>query len=277
MPDTPMPALLNPQDRDRYGAFARRLAEAARVHTLQGFDRGIAATGKPMQDGGFDPVTRADRDAEAAIRALIEEAFPSHGIHGEEYGVKPGGSPFCWVLDPIDGTRAYISALACWGTLIALCRHGRPVLGLMDLPVPGECFIGFGDTAQLFANGKARALQVRPCAALADATISTTDPYLFSPGRERDAFEALRAASRLQRYGLDCSAYGALARGGLDLVVETGLQAYDIAALVPIIEGAGGQVTDWRGGTAWQGGQVLATGDQRLHEQALRILAPAAC
>ncbi|HFQ15965.1 MAG TPA: histidinol-phosphatase, partial [Rhodobacteraceae bacterium] len=107
--------------------------------------------------------------------------------------------------------------------------------------------------------------------------ISTTDPYLFSPGRERDAFEALRAASRLQRYGLDCSAYGALARGGLDLVVETGLQAYDIAALVPIIEGAGGQVTDWRGGTAWQGGQVLATGDQRLHEQALRILAPAAC
>ncbi len=276
MPDAPLPALLDPEERHRFGAFARRLAEAARRHTLQGFDRGIAATGKPMANGGFDPVTRADRAAEAAIRALIEKHFPTHGIHGEEHGIKQTGDPLCWVLDPIDGTRAYISALSSWGTLIALCRDRRPVLGLMDLPVPGECFFGFGDEAQILVNGETRPLQTRPCATLEQATISTTDPYLFMPGPERDAFEALRAASRLQRYGLDCAAYGALARGGLDLVVETGLQVYDIAALIPIIEGAGGQVSDWSGGAAWQGGQVLATGDARLHEAALKILSRAA-
>lgn len=276
MPDTPLPALLDQEDRQRYGTFAGRLAEAARAQTLPGFDRGIAATGKPMADGSFDPVTRADRGAEAVMRALIESDFPDHGIDGEEYGVKQTGSPLCWVLDPIDGTRAYISALASWGTLIALCKNRRPVLGLMDQPLLAERFIGYGDHAELFKDGNRRALQVRPCASLGEATMTTTDPYLFAPGAEGAAFDALRAATRLQRYGLDCTAYGALARGGLDLVVETGLQSYDIAALIPIVEGAGGQVSDWRGGAAWHGGQVLATGDTRLHEQALEILSVAA-
>ena len=276
MPDAPAPVLLDQEERLRYGAFARRLAEAARAQTLPGFDRGIAATGKPMADGGFDPVTRADRGAETAIRALIESHFPDHGIHGEEYGVKQTGNPLCWVLDPIDGTRAYISALASWGTLIALCKNGRPVLGLMDLPVVNECFTGFGDQALLCKNENERQVHVRSCPSLSQATLSTTDPYLFAPGAERTAFETLRVATRLQRYGLDSTAYGALARGSLDLVVETGLQAYDIAALIPIVEGAGGQVTNWSGGRAWNGGQVLASGDARIHEAALDVLSAAA-
>ena len=273
MSDQPLPPLLSAAERARFGPFALELADTARAITLQYFARGIAVEAKALKHGAFDPVTRADREAEAAIRGLIETHFPDHGIRGEEYGIKPGHSDFAWVLDPIDGTRAYISALASWGTLIALTRHDRPVLGLMDLPVLGERFVGFGDAAQLHKDGQsARALQVRACSALAEATISTTDPYLFR-GAEKPAFEAIRAASRLQRYGLDCAAYGALARGGLDLVIESGLEDYDIAALIPMVEGAGGQVTNWSGGPAWQGGQVLASGDARLHSQALEILA----
>jgi histidinol-phosphatase len=273
---TTIPDLLNAKERAVFGPFCAVLADAAKAITLKHFDVSVPVEEKPSDRHDFDPVTKADRGAERAIRASIEAKFPTHGIRGEEYGIKPGTSAFCWVLDPIDGTRAYISALPVWGTLIALTRDRRPVMGLMDQPVTGERFIGFGDEAYLYRQNQPRKkLQIRPCSALEVATIATTDVYLFSDD-ERQCFEGLRSRSRLQRYGLDCYGYAALARGGLDLVIESGLEDYDIAALIPIIEGAGGIVTDWSGGTAWQGGQVLASGDKRLHAEALEILATGA-
>ncbi len=267
-----LPALLSAEERDVYDAFSHRLADAAQDITLNYFDTGVSVEGKSGKGAAFDPVTEADRRAEQAIRTLLQEHFPEHGICGEEYGITTGTGEFNWVLDPIDGTRAFISALPVWGTLIALTRHGRPVLGIMDQPVTGERFVGLGDAAYLLRpNSPKRPLQARQCATLAKATISTTDAYLFTD-KERPAFEQIRSKSRLQRYGLDCYGYASLARGGIDLVIESGLESYDIAALIPIVEGAGGIVTDWSGGTVWQGGQVLACGDLRIHKEALAIL-----
>jgi len=271
-----LPRLLDEEERANFGGFSFALADAAKAVTLAHFDTPIGVEVKPDHPSGYDPVTIADRDAERAIRDLLDTHYPDHGIRGEEYGVKDARSEFHWVLDPIDGTRAFISALPVWGTLIALTRKGRPVLGIMDQPVTGERFFGLGDAAWLYKNDQQqRALKTRPCEGLQTATLCTTDPNLFTP-KERPAFEMLRQKTRLQRYGLDCYAYAALARGGVDLVIETGLQDYDIAALIPIVEGAGGTVTNWSGGTAWHGGQVLATGDKRVHDEALALLASAA-
>ncbi len=271
-----LPHLLCDDERAKFGPFITTLADAARDITLKHFDTAVDVDVKPDHPSGYDPVTIADRGAEQAIRALLDKHYPDHGIRGEEFGVKAGRDAFAWVLDPIDGTRAFISALPVWGTLIAQTRNNRPVLGLMDQPVTGERFIGFGDEAWLYKGGQQqRRLSVRPCEMLALATLCTTDPNLFND-KERPAFEALRKKTRLQRYGLDCYAYAALARGGIDVVVESGLQDYDIAALIPIVEGAGGTVTNWSGGPAWHGGQVLATGDARVHDEVLEILAAAA-
>lgn len=269
---TTIPTLLDMHERSRFEPFIHQLADAAQKVTMRFFDTGVSVEEKPCDSPNFDPVTEADRGAEAAIRALIDRCFPAHGIRGEEFGVKSGEDEFNWVLDPIDGTRAYISALPVWGTLIALSRAGRPVLGLMDQPITAERFWGFGDQAFLQkADAPKSKLQTRKCASLAEATIATTDPYLFKAG-ERQGFENVRVRSRLQRYGLDCYAYASVARGGLDLVMESGLQDYDIAALIPIVEGAGGIVSNWRGEPAWQGGQVLACGDARVHAEALAVL-----
>ncbi|PHS24565.1 MAG: histidinol-phosphatase [Robiginitomaculum sp.] len=271
-----LPRLLGEEERAIFGRFSFALADAAKVVTLAHFDTPIGVEVKPDHPSGYDPVTIADRGAERAIRDLLDGHYPEHGIRGEEYGVKDTNSDFNWVLDPIDGTRAYISALPVWGTLIALTRNIRPVLGIMDQPVTGERFFGLGDEAWLYKGGqKQRRLKTRPCKDLRTATLCTTDPHLFTK-KERPVFEILRKKTRLQRYGLDCYGYAALARGGVDLVMESGLQDYDIAALIPIVEGAGGMVTNWSGGTAWQGGQVLATGDPRVHEEALALLSSAA-
>jgi myo-inositol-1(or 4)-monophosphatase len=271
-----LPRLLGEEERAKFGRFSFALADAAKTVTLAHFDTPIGVEVKPDHPSGYDPVTIADRGAERAIRDLLDTHYPDHGIRGEEYGVKDASSDFHWVLDPIDGTRAYISALPVWGTLIAMTRDGRPVLGLMDQPVTDERFFGLGDAAWLYKGGtQQRLLKTRPCEGLQTATLCTTDPNLFTK-EERPAFEVLRETTRLQRYGLDCYAYAALARGGVDLVIESGLQDYDIAALIPIVEGAGGMVTNWSGGPAWQGGQVLATGDKRVHEEALAYLAEAA-
>lgn len=254
--------------------FMLMLADAARVPALQHFRQGLTADNK-LNDGGFDPVTIADRNAEIAIRALIEQHYPNHNIRGEEFGEKPTNSAWQWIIDPIDGTRAYISGLPVWGVLIGLYFDGKPVLGLMDQPFNDERFVGGPNGTFLYHQNQQQQLQVRNCSNLNQATISTTDPYLFSRA-ESKVFAQIRQQSRLQRYGLDCYAYCALAMGGIDLVVETDLQDYDIAALIPVIEGAGGQISNWRGGSAANGGQVLATGDKALHQQALKILRPAA-
>ncbi|PHR63221.1 MAG: histidinol-phosphatase [Robiginitomaculum sp.] len=253
-------------------SFIGQLADLARRQTLSRFRRPLAIENK-LGDAGYDPVTEADRGAEQVIREQIRLQFPDHGIRGEEFGITAANSAFTWVIDPIDGTRAFVSGLPVWGVLIGLLKEGQPILGLMDQPFTDERFVGSPDGAFLTHNGREQPISVRPCAKLADATFSTTDPFLFA-GDEAAAFAALREATCLQRYGLDCYAYSALALGGIDLVVETGLQDYDICGLIPVVEAAGGQISTWSGQSAAKGGQIIASGDARIHAEALEILAP---
>jgi histidinol phosphatase-like enzyme (inositol monophosphatase family) len=256
-------------DLQRLFAFTDTLADAARAAILPYF----RAPNLVENKGGdrFDPVTEADRAAEAAMRTLIEAEFPDHGILGEEYGEKPARSEFTWVLDPIDGTRAFIAGLPLWGVLIALSRDGKPIIGVMDQPYLDERFRGWGNGASLSARGITRDLRVRPCPTLSDAILSSTDVNLFA-GEEADRFAAMRREVKLTRYGYDCYAYAMVALGGIDIVIESGLKPYDIQALIPIIEGAGGGVCAWNGGDAAQGGQVLAYGDTRVRDAALQVL-----
>lgn len=258
-----------------YIAFVERLADAAAAVTMKYFRVPIAVDHKPGQGPGksaFDPVTAADREAETVIRDMIAETYPEHAILGEEHGHEDKGDNWInrntWVIDPIDGTRAFISGLPLWGTLIALNTGEGPVLGVVDHPATGERFIGGPGLARL--NG--RDIRVRGCATLADATLSTTDPDLFDHDGERDAFAELARRVRLKRYGYDCYAYTMVAAGFIDLVVEAGLAPYDVQAIIPLVKGAGGIVTDWQGGPADDGGQIIAAGDARVHEQALAIL-----
>ncbi|SFG96674.1 histidinol-phosphatase [Methylobacterium gossipiicola] len=224
--------------------------------------------------GTFDPVTEADRAAEVILRGLIRRSFPTHGILGEEFGSENLDAECVWVLDPIDGTRAFMAGLPTWGTLIGLARNGVPVRGLMHQPYLGERFSGDGATARLRSARGERILRTRRGTDLRHALLATTDPRLFGDGSEREGFAALESAVRLSRYGTDCYAYCMLAAGQIDLVVEAGLKPYDIVALIPIIEGAGGVVTTWDGGSAAGGGRIVAAADEALHAEALRLLNP---
>ncbi len=256
--------------------FLHRLCDAAADHTMRWFRGSVAITNK--QSEGFDPVTRADKDAETAIRALIAAEYPDHGIHGEEEGLHNPAAALRWVIDPVDGTRAFITGLPVWGTLIGLTRDGTPVAGIMHQPFTGERFVGHEDGAFLVrdfgqGDGSARTrMATRDTPTLAQATIATTTPALFS-NEERARYDELEAACRLARYGLDCYGYAMVAAGHADLVVESGLQAYDIVALIPVIERAGGVVSDWSGGPAAQGGKIIAAANAQLHAQALEFLA----
>jgi inositol-phosphate phosphatase/L-galactose 1-phosphate phosphatase/histidinol-phosphatase len=217
------------------------------------------------------PVTLADREVETALRARIREAAPSHGIIGEEHGRENEDAEFVWVLDPIDGTKAFITGRPTFGTLIALLERGRPVLGILDQPITGERWVGVRGEPTRHGG---RTLRTRACASLAGARLSTTGPQYFS-AEGRRAFEHLAAATRFTTYGGDCYQYGLLAMGGIDLVVEGGLKLYDFAALVPIVEGAGGIMSDWAGRPLdlTSGGDVIACGDPSLHAAALARLA----
>jgi histidinol phosphatase-like enzyme (inositol monophosphatase family) len=263
-----------PEELFALEAFTDQLCAAARRETLPRFRAALAVENKE-QGRAFDPVTEADRAAEAALRGLIEKAYPAHGVLGEELGAKPADSPYEWTLDPIDGTRAFISGLPLWTTLIALSFEGRPILGVIDQPYLDERYAG-GPNGAVFRSGSvSRPLEVRPCARLADATVSTTDPFLFD-GAETGGFEQVRRGARLARYGCDAYAYAMVAAGHMDIVVESGLQPYDVRALAPVLEGAGGLLTNWRGEPAWDGGQVIAAGDARAHADALIALRRAA-
>jgi myo-inositol-1(or 4)-monophosphatase len=246
-------------------AFIDELADAARGAILPFFRQDLTVQNKAAH--GFDPVTDADRAAETAMRAVITARFPDHAIHGEEFADIVGASPWRWVLDPIDGTRAFMAGLPTWGVLIGLTHNGEPVLGALDQPYLQERFIGFPGGATFRGPQGERALKVRGCAVLTSATLSTTDPDLFTPP-EKGAFDQVRAAARLTRLGLDCYAYGMLAAGHIDLVVESGLKPVDILPLVPLIEGAGGIVTDWRGRPVRSGGQVVAAASREILEEA---------
>jgi myo-inositol-1(or 4)-monophosphatase len=227
-------------------------------------DKGSAA--------GFDPVTAADRAAENAMRSLIKRNFPEHGIVGEEYGNERADAEYVWVLDPIDGTKSFISGMPVWGSLIALTRNGEAVFGMMHQPFIRERFSGDGGAARYRGPAGQRKLLVRPCASLSDAVLFTTSPLLMN-GDDRAAYARVESTVRLPRYGGDCYAYCMLAAGHVDLVIETGLKPHDIVALIPIVQGAGGILTNWEGGSAVKGGRVIAAGDKRAHEAAMKVLA----
>ena len=249
-------------------------ASAAAILPLFRVENGLEDKGGP---GTFDPVTEADRGAEAAIRTLVAERHPDHGIIGEEYGEDRPDADFVWVIDPIDGTRAFIAGLPVWTTLIGLRFNGEPVLGSIGQPYLGELFIGQAGAARLVARGSSRPLATRKGAPLSRAIIATTDPDACFTPEELAAWRRLRAAARLARLGCDAYAYAMVAAGALDLVVEAGLKAWDIEAAIPVLAGAGGLVTDWGGQAVGRcGGQAALAGDPALLEAVLPLLAPAA-
>ena len=251
-------------------AFFRELAEAASAETLPRFRKGGAIANKDMS--GFDPVTEADREAERVIRAMIVERYPDHGIVGEELGNLRPDAQWQWVIDPIDGTRAFIAGLPVWGTLVGVKRGERAVAGFMSQPFTGELFVADEDGAFLERDGDAPvALRTRSTQDLGQAILFTTSPHLHA-GPARGRYEELEAAVRLARYGCDCYAFALLAAGHVDIVVESGLQPYDIVGLVALIEKAGGVVSTWDGQRPESGGDILATANPGLHQRALARL-----
>jgi myo-inositol-1(or 4)-monophosphatase len=254
-----------------FSAFVDQLASVSGDAILPFFRTSLSVENKGRGDA-FDPVTAADRAAEAAMRTLIRRNFPDHGIIGEEHGSERAEAEFVWVLDPIDGTKSFICGMPVWGTLIALTRGGEPVYGMMHQPFTRERFTGDGGGARYRGPAGERALRVRRCESLSQATLGTTSPLLMNEV-DREIFRKVERSVRLSRYGGDCYAYCMLAAGHLDLVIETELKPYDILPLVPIIKGAGGTVTAWDGGSPRAGGRVIAAGDPRVHEQAMKLLA----
>lgn len=250
--------------------FADELATLSGDIILPLFRTDIAADNK-AEPGDFDPVTEADRAAERIMRERIRAVFPSHGIEGEEYGDEQSDADYVWVLDPIDGTRAFISGLPLWGTLIGLKHKGKPVFGLMHQPFIGERFWGSTEGSFYRRGDVTRPLRTRACPALDEATLSTTSPAQFK-GPKLERYLRVEQGSRLTRYGYDCYAYSMLAAGQIDLVVESGLKPCDIVALAPIIEGAGGAITSWNGGSITDGGDVIAAGDKQLHATVMGLL-----
>ncbi|HEY0421039.1 MAG TPA: inositol monophosphatase family protein, partial [Acetobacteraceae bacterium] len=220
--------------------------------------------------GDASPVTTADRSAELAIRAVLSERFPDHGIFGEEFPERNPGAPLRWVLDPIDGTRAFITGRPVFGTLIALLEDGAPILGIIDQCVTGERWVGAAGRPTRFRGPFGGAAGCRPCASLAEAELSATSPEMFSPA-DLARWSRLQGAARRTSFGGDCYAYGLLALGQIDIVAEAGMKLWDWAALVPVIEGAGGRLTDWQGRAlaANSAGHTLAVGDATLLAQAI--------
>lgn len=245
-------------------------ADAAARRTLPGFRAGLAVENKLA--GGFDPVTAADRDAEIAIRAIIAARFPEHGIIGEEWDPKASAGEFDWIVDPIDGTRAFISGVPVWGTLIGLMHRGRAIAGLMSQPFTGETYLGLAGEATYSRGTEQKTIRTSGQTALAGARISATSPEIFEAAGTVDQFNRLRRATLQCRWGLDCYAYALLAAGYIDIVAESALKNVDIAPLIPIIENAGGVVTTWDGGPAEAGGNCIAAATPELHEAALKAL-----
>ena len=246
--------------------LAQRLADSSGDVVKKYFRAGLAVDVKPDRS----PVTTADREAESAIRTILADAAPDHGIIGEEHGSLQAAADHVWVIDPIDGTKSFVTGKPTFGTLIALTRGGIPILGVIDQPITGERWLG--------AAGRATTLNGEPCAtrrcgALDQAFLNTTSPDMFA-GEEAGRFARLAGSVRHALYGGDCYAYGLLALGLIDLVVEANLKTFDYCALVPVIEGAGGVITDWRGDslTLDSDGRVVAAGDAECHALALAVL-----
>ena len=255
-------------------AAAHAAADAAGAAALAHFRvAGLSAENKAAE--GFDPVTAADRAAERAIRETLARLRPDDAVRGEEEAPRPGRSGLEWVVDPIDGTRAFLIGAPVWGVLIALNMGGRPFLGVIDQPFTGERFAAVSAGPRAFAEWRRgperRRLRTRACAAVPQATLLSTFPEIGA-AEDRARFDRVRDRVRLVRYGLDCYGYALVAMGHADLVIEAGLAAYDVQALIPVIEAAGGVVTGWDGSDCSEGGRVLAAGDPRLHAEAVRLL-----
>ncbi len=257
---------------EAFVTLAERLADAA-GEIARGYFRGAIEIERKDDES---PVTIADREAEAAMRALIAENFPDHGAIGEEHGALRAEAEYVWVLDPIDGTKRFISGHVQFGTMIALLRAGAPLLGVIDMPAMGERWIGAAGrpTSHRDRDGT-RPARVRPCATLAEATLFATTPHMF-PGADFAAFERVRARVKQPMYGGECYAYGLLASGFIDLVIEATMGAYDFLPLVRVVTEAGGTITDWWGRPLGleSDGRVLAAGDARAHAAAMALLNP---
>lgn len=253
-------------------SFAHQLADRSGEVIRPYFRQNLAVDNKAGLQA-FDPVTEADRAAEAAMRELIVATYPDHGILGEEFDNRPANGPFTWTLDPIDGTRSFMIGLPAWGTLIGLAHDGAPTLGIMDQPHVGERFWSTGTAAYCrHAGGERTIMKTRACASLSGAILAATAPDMFK-GDDQARFAALSSQVRMTRFGGDCYLYCLLAMGLIDIVAESSLKPFDIAPLVPIIRAGGGVVTTWDGGDPGKGGCIIAAGDPALHEQALMLLA----
>ncbi|HXC91764.1 MAG TPA: histidinol-phosphatase [Stellaceae bacterium] len=255
-----------PPNLDNFVSLASDLADAAGAAIRPYFRTKLTVDDKPDST----PVTAADRAAEQVMRRMIESRFPDHGILGEEFGRVREDAEFVWVLDPIDGTKSFISGVPLFGTLIALTHAGRPILGVIDQPVSRERWLGVQGRPSTL-NGAA--IRCRSCAGLGSATLFATTPDMFR-GADAAAFGRISAAVKLTRFGADCYAYGLVAAGFVDLVLEASLKPYDFCAVAPVVEGAGGVATDWRGSALGlaSDGRVLVAGDRRSHEAALTLL-----
>lgn len=243
------------------------LSKISRAITLDLFANPTGIQNK-ASGSDYDPVTEADIEAEKALRASIRTAFPDDSIEGEELPDHIGSNDFSWTLDPIDGTRAYIAGVPVWSTLIALSFQGEARLGMIDLPALGQRYIGqIGDgisKSWLETDGHSKDLQSSPCREINEAILGCTAPFgMFKPG-ELAAFKIIGAGARFQRLGLDALGYGLLAEGRMDIIIEAGMKPCDVRALIPIVEGAGGKLTNWEGGSAANGGRVVAVGDPSL-------------
>ena len=256
---------------DQLLAAAHELADVAAKAVMPYFRRSIDVENK--LDGGFDPVTAADRAAEKAIDKALSRLLPDHGIVGEEFGTRKGAGRYEWIIDPIDGTRAFIMGSPLWGTLIGLLDEGEPILGLMSQPFTGERYWSARRASYLGEPGaKDKRIRTRICPRLADAIFTTTQPEMFATAKEKRGLEAVKSKVRMTRYGGDCYGYCLLAAGFVDVVIELGLKPHDIIALIPIVERAGGRITNWEGEPANAGGRVVVTGDPRLHDEVLALL-----
>lgn len=256
-------------DVNQLTEFAIRLANAAASVTLPLFRQQLKVEAKLAPD--WDPVTEADKGAERIIRQMIMDTYPSHSIEGEEYGAHKADSPYKWIIDPIDGTRAFVVGMPTWGTLIGLYHHDKPLLGVMSQPYVGETFAGNPDGAWLIRSGVRTPLNVSQTTHLTKACAGTTTPHLYV-GRDADAFSRLRESCKMMRYGGDAYFFCLVAAGHLDIAMDAGLKAYDIAALIPIITGAGGVVDTWTGADPSRGGNIIAAANPSLLAEVQAIM-----
>jgi histidinol phosphatase-like enzyme (inositol monophosphatase family) len=266
----PTRQVVSPEQWNELADFARGLAYAAGKTILPLFRVSGSITSKA--EDRFDPVTDADRSAERTMRDLIAETYPDHGITGEEWENKPSRSRFCWILDPIDGTKSFICGMPTWTTLIALTFDETAILGVIAQPFVKEMFIGgpYGSWSE-GPMGKTR-LMARSSVSMSEATLTTVAPEIYSTGRQKRVLQALSGKTRMTRYGGDAYFFAMLAAGFVDIAMDADLQTYDVAALVPIIRGAGGIITTWEGRDATGGGDIIAAASSELHAAALDII-----